>query len=140
MHENPSGAEISDLLRTSRTVAVVGLSGDPGRPSYGVASELRNFGLKILPVNPNLKSPLFGEEPYSSLTEVPEQIDIVDVFRRGEFVLEIAHQAVEVGARALWMQLGVINTQAADFATENSMIVVINRCLAVDYRNLALCG
>ncbi len=99
MYENPGWAEISDILRSAHSIAVVGLSEDPGRPSFGVARELRGFGLRIIPVNPSLTSPVLGEKPYPSLIEVPKQVDIVDIFRRPEFTPEIARQAVEINNR-----------------------------------------
>ena len=136
MHANPSRDEIAYLLRSVQTVAVVGLSDDQRRPSFGVARELRGFGLNIFPVNPNLSSPVLGEEPYPSLRDVPEPVDLVDVFRRSEHAPEVARQAVEIGARVLWLQLGVVSEEAASYAREHGLTVVMDRCLAVDYRNL----
>lgn len=138
MYEHPGWAEISDILRSAHSIAVVGLSEDPGRPSFGVARELRGFGLRIIPVNPGLTSPVLGEKPYPSLIEVPGQVDIVDIFRRPEFTPEIARQAVEIGAGTLWMQLGVVNEEAAKIAADGGLTVVMDRCLAVDYRSLTL--
>jgi uncharacterized protein len=136
MHTNPSRDEISNLLRSVQTVAVVGLSDDPRRPSFGVARELRGFGLNVLPVNPNLTAPVLGEEPYASLREIPTPVDVVDVFRRPEHAPAVAREAVEIGARILWMQLGVVSEEAAAYAGEHGLTVVMDRCLAVDYRNL----
>lgn len=136
MHQNPSRAEIADLLRSATTIAVIGLSDDPGRPSFGVARELRGFGLRVIPVNPGLKTPILGEKPYASLSDVPDPIDIVDVFRRPEFTPDIAREAVKINAGTLWMQLGVINAEAAGIASSAGISVVMNRCLAVDYRDL----
>ena len=133
---NPSEAEIRELLENSRTVAVVGLSDDPRRPSYGVARALQRFGFRIFPVNPNLNDPILGEEPYATVEDIPEQVDIVDVFRRSEKVLPAAEGAVSGGAKTLWMQLGVINEEAARLATDNGLTVVMDRCLAVDYPRL----
>ncbi|WP_119068365.1 CoA-binding protein [Rubrobacter indicoceani] len=138
MYQNPSEAEISDLLKSARSIAVVGLSANPGRPSFEVARELRGFGLRIIPVNPHLSLPVLGERSYSSLLEVEEPVDIVDVFRRPQFAGDVAREAVEVGAGALWLQLGVINHPAAEHAAANGLKAVMNRCLAVDYRRFVL--
>lgn len=134
---NPTKQEIRELLERSQTVAVVGLSEDPYRPSHGVARALQEFGFRIFPVNPNLESPVLGEEPYASVEEIPEPVDIVDVFRRSEKVMPAAEAAVAAGAKALWMQSGVVNEAAARLAAENGLIVVMDRCLAVDYARLA---
>src|SRR5438874_1339275 len=100
------------VINRAHTVAVVGASPNPARPSHEVAAYLRRSGLRVIPVNPALDT-LFGEQAYPSLAEVPEPVDIVDVFRRPEHVEEIARQAVAAGAGALWLQLGVINIPAA---------------------------
>lgn len=133
---NPSEAEIRELLESSRTVAVVGLSDDPRRPSHGVARALQGFGFRIFPVNPNLKGPVLGEKPYATVEDIPEQVDIVDVFRRSENVAPAAEGAVASGAKTLWMQLGVVNEEAARLAADNGLTVVMDRCLAVDYPRL----
>lgn len=133
---NPSEAEIRELLENSRTVAVVGLSDDPRRPSHGVARALQRFGFRIFPVNPNLNGPILGEKPYATVEDIPEQVDIVDVFRRSKKVLPAAEGAVSNGAKTLWMQLGVINEEAARLAADNGLTVVMDRCLAVDYPHL----
>ncbi len=136
MHENPGEDEIRTLLSAAKTVAVVGLSDRPYRTSHAIARALQGFGLRIFPVNPNLAGPVLGEEPYPSLTEIPEQVDIVDVFRRSELVLPVAEDAVASGAKALWMQSGVVNEEAAAHARENGLTVVMDRCIKVDYANL----
>jgi predicted CoA-binding protein len=136
MHENPGAEEIRALLAGSRTVAVVGLSDRPYRTSHSIARALKDFGFRILPVNPNLRGPVLGEKPYASLEEVPEAVDIVDVFRRSEKVMAVAKDAVEAGAKALWMQSGVINEEAAAYARENGLAVVMDRCIMVDYASL----
>ena len=133
MHENPSPQKIRELLAGSRNVAVVGLSGDPSRPSHGVARALQAYGFKIFPVNPNLDGPVLGERPYSSIREIEGPLDIVDVFRDGSKVRPIAEDAVAAGAKALWLQLGVINEEAAKYAAENALTVVMDRCSKVDY-------
>jgi uncharacterized protein len=128
-------AVIERLVRESRTVAVVGLSDNPSRPSHGVARYLVRAGLTVYPVNPKLTR---WEEltAYKSLAEVPAPIDIVDVFRRTEHALAVAHEAVAVGAGALWLQLGVISAEAATVATEAGLDVVMDRCLAVEHREV----
>jgi uncharacterized protein len=136
MHENPGAEEIRALLAGSRTVAVVGLSDRPYRTSHSIARALKDFGFRILPVNPNLRGPVLGEKPYASLEEVPEAVDIVDVFRRSEKVMAVAKDAVEAGAKARWMQSGVINEEAAAYARENGLTGVMDRCIMVDYASL----
>jgi predicted CoA-binding protein len=136
MHENPGTDEIKDLLASSRTVAVVGLSDRPYRTSHSIARALKDFGFRIFPVNPNLRGPVLGEEPYASLEEVPEAVDIVDVFRSSEKVMPIARDAVAVGAKVLWMQSGVINEEAAAYAREHGLTVIMDRCIMVDYASL----
>lgn len=129
-------AVIERLVHESRTVAVVGLSADQTRPSFGIARYLTRAGLTVFPVNPALTS-WQGLTAYASLKDVPEHIDIVDVFRRPEHVPAIAAEAVEVGAGALWMQLGVISPEAAEIAAAGGLDVVMDRCLAVEHREVA---
>ena len=136
MHENPSAGEIQALLEEARTVAVVGLSDRPQRTSHSIARALQQFGFKIFPVNPNLHGPVLGEEPYASVEEIGERVDIVDVFRRSEKVMPTARDAVAAGAKALWMQSGVINEEAAAYAKEHGLTVVMDRCIMVDYTSL----
>lgn len=133
MHENPPPEKIRELLQSSRKVAVVGLSGNPSRPSHDVARALQEHGFEIFPVNPNLDGPVLGERPYASVREIEEPIDIVDVFRDGSKVKPIAEDAVAAGAKALWLQMGVINDEAANYAGENGLTVVMDRCAKVDY-------
>lgn len=128
-------AVIERLVRESRTVAVVGLSDRPGRPSLGVARYLVRAGLTVYPVNPALTA-WEGLTAYKSLTDVPGRIDVVDVFRRPEHVPDIAYEAVAAGAGALWMQLGVISPEAAKIATEAGLDVVMDRCIAVEHREV----
>jgi uncharacterized protein len=136
MHQNPGTEEIRELLVSSRTVAVVGLSERPYRTSHSIARTLQGFGFRIFPVNPNLEGPVLGEEPYASVEEIPEPVDIVDVFRRSEKVMPTARDAVAAGAKALWMQSGVVNEEAATYARENGLTVVMDRCIMVDYASL----
>ena len=136
MHENPSTQEIRELLARSRTVAVVGLSDSPYRTSHSIASSLQGFGFKIFPVNPNLDGPVLGEEPYGLIAEIPDRVDIVDVFRRSEKVMPTARDAVVAGAKALWMQSGVVNEEAASYARDHGLVVVMDRCIKVDHARL----
>jgi predicted CoA-binding protein len=136
MHQNPSTEEIRTLLEGSRTVAVVGLSDKPYRTSHSIARALQDFGFKVFPVNPNLSGPVLGEEPYDSVEEIGDTVDIVDVFRRSEKVMPTARDAVAAGAKVLWMQSGVINEGAAAYAEKNGLTVVMDRCIMVDYTSL----
>ena len=136
MHKNPDATKIKGLLEETRNVAVVGLSDKPYRTSHTIARALQAFGYRIFPVNPNLRGPVLGEEPYTSVSEIPDRIDLVDVFRRSEEVLPVAEDAVAAGAKVLWMQLGVINEEAARYAKEHGLTVVMNRCTKVDYAML----
>ena len=133
MHQNPDEAEIRRLLEGSRSVAVVGLSDKPYRTSHSVARALQGFGYRIFPVNPNLTGPVLGEEPYGRVKEIPEPVDIVDVFRRSELTPPVARDAVAAGAKVLWLQLGVVNEEAARYAEEHGLTVVMDRCLKVDH-------
>jgi len=136
MHENPGPEEIRDLLSGARTVAVVGLSDRRHRTSHAIAQALQGFGFRIFPVNPNLDGPVLGERPYGRVQEIPESVDIVDVFRRGETVFPVAEDAVAAGAKVLWMQSGVVNEPAAAYAREHGLTVVMDRCIKVDYAYL----
>ena len=136
MHKNPDAGEIKSILEESRNIAVVGLSDSPYRTSHAVASALQRAGYRIFPVNPNLTGPILGEEPYATVEEIPEPIDIVDVFRRSEKVAPVAEDAVAAGAKILWMQSGVINEEAAKYAEEHDLTVVMDRCIKVDHARL----
>lgn len=137
MHKNPDSGEIKRILEESRNVAVVGLSDSPYRTSHAIASVLQRAGYRIFPVNPNLTGPVLGEEPYATVEEIPEPIDIVDVFRRSEKVAPVAEDAVAAGAKVLWMQSGVINAEAAEYAAEHGLTVVMDRCIKVDHARFA---
>jgi uncharacterized protein len=132
----PSRDEIRALLQAARTIAVVGLSADPDRPSYGVASYLQREGYTIIPVNPKLVEPVLGEEPFGSLAEIGVPVDIVQIFRRSQFVPPVVEAAIAIGARAIWMQLGVVHAEAAERARAAGLQVVMDRCMAVDHRML----
>jgi len=124
---------IGDLLKTARTIAVVGLSNRPLRPSHGVAFYMQQQGYRIIPVNPNIPSAL-GEKAYASLKDVPEKIDLVNIFRRSEFVPEVVDQAVALAVPAVWMQEGVIHEQAAAKARQAGIFVVMDRCILKEHR------
>jgi predicted CoA-binding protein len=126
---------IPELLRSARTIAVVGLSGNRKRPSYGVSEYLQRAGYRIIPVNPQ-ETEVLGERAYPSLEAVPEHIDIVDVFRRSEFVPEIVEAAIRVGAGAVWMQEGVADDAAAQKARAAGLTVVMDRCILKEHRKL----
>jgi predicted CoA-binding protein len=132
----PEKNEIADLLRTSRVIAVVGLSSNPLRPSHGVAGYMQQRGYHIVPVNPQ-ETEVLGEKAYPSLDEVPGKIDIVDIFRRSEFVPPIVEDAIRLGARAVWMQEGVVHEEAAARARAAGLIVVMDRCILKDHLRLA---
>jgi predicted CoA-binding protein len=136
LHFNPEAGEIRRLLAELRNVAVVGLSEKPYRTSNAIARALQGFGYKIFPVNPNLEGPVLGEDPHATVEEIPERIDIVNVFRRSEKVLPVARGAVTSGARILWLQAGVVNEDAAKYAEEHGLTVVMDRCIMVDYVSL----
>lgn len=130
---------IPELLKTSRTIAVVGLSSKRFRPSYGVAEYMQRNGYHIVPVNPFVKAVL-GEKCYPDLDSIPERVDIVDVFRRAEFVPEIVEAAIRIGARAVWMQEGVVHEEAAARARAAGLEVVMDRCILKDHRRMAFGG
>ncbi|PKL76020.1 MAG: CoA-binding protein [Candidatus Melainabacteria bacterium HGW-Melainabacteria-1] len=120
------------LLRQARTIAVVGLSDSPDRDSYRVARYLIQVGYTIFPVNPGIDE-VMGVKSYKSLLDVPESVDIVDVFRRPEYVPQIVEAAIQTGARALWLQFGVIHAAAAKQARDAGLKVVMDRCIKIDH-------
>ncbi|MDA7968206.1 MAG: CoA-binding protein [Gammaproteobacteria bacterium] len=126
---------IRRMLREHRRIAVVGLSANPDRPSFEVAEYMQARGYEIVPVNPNCVRVL-GEKSYASLEEVPGEIGIVDVFRRAENTPEVAHAAAKVGAKALWLQLGVISEESARIARDGGMEVVMDRCIKIEHERL----
>jgi predicted CoA-binding protein len=127
---------ISEVLHSARTIAVVGLSGKRFRPSYGVSEYMKRAGYRIIPVNPH-ETEVLGEKCYSDLDSVPEAVDIVDIFRRSEFVPAIVEAAIRKGAKAIWMQEGVIHEEAARRAEEAGLTVIMDRCILKDHRRLA---
>lgn len=127
---------VAELLRTARTIAVVGLSSKKSRPSFGVSQYMQRAGYRIIPVNPN-ETEVLGERAYPDLESVPEKIDIVNIFRRPEFVSAIVDAAIRVGARAVWMQEEVIDEEAAARARAAGLTVVMDRCILKEHRRLA---
>jgi predicted CoA-binding protein len=126
---------IDAILRSCRTIAVVGLSGKRYRPSYGVAEYMQKAGYRIIPVNP-LESQVLGEKCYPDLDSVPDAVDIVDIFRRSEFVPEIVEAAIRKGAKVIWMQEGVVHEEAAERAGKAGLVVIMDRCILKDHRRL----
>jgi hypothetical protein len=124
---------VTELLRHAKTIAVVGLSDDPMRPSHGVSAYMQSQGYRIIPVNPQIESSL-GEKAYASLLEVPEKIDIVNLFRRPEFVEEVVNQAIRLKVPAVWMQEEVIHEKAAEKARQAGIFVVMDRCILKEHR------
>jgi uncharacterized protein len=129
----PSTDPILDLLRSSKTIAVVGLSSNPARPSNAVAAYLQSVGYRIIPVNPN-ESEVLGEKSYARLEDVPDPIDIVDVFRRSENIPPVADSAIAIKAKVLWLQLGIENAPAAEKAQAAGLTVIENACLLVEHK------
>jgi len=128
-----------EILNFSRVIAVVGLSPKPDRPSYGVASYLKENGYKIIPVNPEVGE-ILGEVCYPDLSSIPEPVDVVDIFRRSEKVPAIVEEAIKIAAKAVWMQEGVINEPAAARAGEAGLLVVMDRCMLKEHRKLQSSG
>jgi hypothetical protein len=124
---------VTELLKRAKTIAVVGLSDDPMRVSHGVSAYMQGQGYRIIPVNPQIGSSL-GEKAYGSLLEVPEKIDIVNIFRRPEFVEEIVDQAIQLRVPAIWMQEDVIHEKAAEKARAAGIFVVMDRCILQEHR------
>jgi predicted CoA-binding protein len=128
---HPDDAAITNLLASAKTIAVVGLSSKPHRASFGVAQFLQSSGYRMVPVNPN-ESKVLGEKCYARLEDIPEKIDIVDIFRRSELVGEIVDPAIRVGARAVWMQEGVWDEASAERARHADLFVVMDLCIATE--------
>jgi len=129
----PQPDPIAELFRTAKTIAVVGLSDSSMRPSHGVSAYMQSQGYRIVPVNPEIRESL-GEKSYPSLRDVPEKIDIVNIFRRSEFVGEIVDQAIGLKVPAIWMQEGVINEAAAEKARKAGIFVIMDRCILKEHR------
>jgi uncharacterized protein len=126
-----------NLLRSAKTIAVVGLSSRRSRPSYGVSEYMQSVGYRIIPVNPN-ESEVLGEKAYASLDDIPEHVDIVDVFRRSELVPEVVDAAIRIGARGVWMQEGVVHEEAAEKARAAGLEVVMDHCILKEHRKMVV--
>jgi predicted CoA-binding protein len=124
---------IAELLKRAKAIAVVGLSDDPSRPSHAVSAYMQGHGYRIMPVNPQIESCL-GEKAYPSLPDVPEKIDIVNIFRRPEFVEEVVEQAIQLKVPAIWMQQDVVHEKAAEKARQAGIFVVMDRCILKEHR------
>ena len=129
----PQLGPVAELLKRAKTIAVVGISNDPLRPSNGVSAYMQSQGYRIIPVNPRIESCL-GEKAYASLLDVPQKIDIVNIFRRPEFVEEVVDQAIRLKVPAIWMQEGVIHEKAAEKARKAGIFVVMDRCILQEHR------
>lgn len=132
---NASSAEIAEILRNAKTIAVVGLSPKPDRPSHGVTAYMQSQGYKIIPVNPG-HAEILGEKSYKSLLEVPEPVDIVNIFREPSAVPEIVDQAIAKKAKVIWMQEGIVHNAAADKARAAGLKVVMNKCIYKEHARL----
>ena len=134
-YENPPDDRIREILKTYKNVAVVGLSSNEIRPSYSVSRYLQKRGYKIIPVNPK-ETEILGEKVYPHLSDIPEKVDIVDVFRRPEFVPPIVDEAVKIGAKVIWLQEGVVNHPAAIQASQQGVLVIMDKCMLKEHRKL----
>ncbi|MGI8315229.1 CoA-binding protein [Halobacillus mangrovi] len=128
--QNPTKDEIKQLLDESKTIAVVGLSDKPHRTSYQVSKAMQEAGFKIIPVNPSIQESL-GEKSYNSLKDVKEQIDIINVFRRSEYLPEVAQEASQIDAKAFWAQQGVIHEDAYEELKDENMLIIMDMCIKV---------
>lgn len=129
--ENPTREQIKGILERSTTVAVVGLSDNPERVSFMVSEAMQAKGYTIIPVNPNADT-ILGQKSYASLKDIPVPVDIVNVFRRSEHTPPVAEEAVAIGAKTLWLQLGIANEEAAAIAAEGGLEVIMDRCIKVE--------
>jgi len=132
---NPPSEEVQAILKEHKTIAVVGLSPKPERDSHKVARYLREQGYDIIPVNPGQKQ-ILGSRSYPNLKAIPSPVDIVDIFRRPEAIPPIVDDAIEIGAKVVWMQLGIANNQAAEKAREAGLQVVMSKCIKVEHMNM----
>jgi predicted CoA-binding protein len=130
---HPSADVILELLKKCKTIAVVGLSSNPMRPSFGVTEYMQEAGYRIIPVNPN-EMEVLGEKSYARLEDVPEKIDIVNIFRRAEEVAPVVESAIRIGAKAVWMQMGIENEAAAEKARAAGIVVVEDACILVEHK------
>src|SRR5258708_24500365 len=136
-HQNPSDRELKQLLTDATTIAMVGASANPDKTSYGIMQKLQHAGYRVIPVNPR-ETEILGERSYPSLVDIPERIDIIDVFRRAEDTPAIADEAVTIGAKALWLQTGIVNEDAAARAAAGGLTVVMDLCIGATHSLLRI--
>src|SRR5881227_2476670 len=136
-HQNPPDQELKQLLTDATTIAMVGASSNPEKASHGIMQKLQRAGYRVIPVNPR-ESEVLGERSYPSLIDVPERIDIVDVFRRAEDAPAIADDAVTIGAKALWLQIGIVSDEAAARAKQGGLTVVMDLCIGATHSLLRI--
>src|SRR5947209_12140213 len=136
-HRNPTSDDIRALLTTATTIAMVGASSNPEKASHGIMKKLQRVGYRVIPVNPREKDVL-GEKAYGSLVDIPDRVDIVDVFRRAEDTPPIADEAVKIGAKALWLQTGISNDDAAVRAAAGGLMVVMDACIGATHALLRI--
>jgi len=131
-HQNPSDEQLKKILTDATTIAIVGASSNPDKASHGIMQKLQKAGYRVIPVNPS-ESEILGERSYPSLVDVPEPIDIVDVFRRAEDTPGIADEAATIGAKVLWLQSGISSEEAADRAARGGLVTVMDTCIGATH-------
>jgi len=136
-HQTPSADELRKLLTEARTIAMVGASSSPDKPSHGIMRKLLNAGYRVSPVNPR-ETEVQGQKAYPSLRDIPEKVDIVDVFRRAEDTPAIADEAVAIGAKAIWLQSGISNEETARRAQAGGLLAVMDACIGVEHSLLQI--
>jgi uncharacterized protein len=136
-HQNPSPDVLRNLLTEARTIAMVGASSSPDKPSHGIMRKLLTAGYRVIPVNPR-ETEVLGQKAYPSLRDVPEKVDIVDVFRRAEDTPPIADDAVAIGAKAIWLQSGISNEETARRAEAGGLLTVMDACIGVEHSLLQI--
>ena len=132
MHKNPSDDELKSILAAANTIAVVGASSNPEKASYGIMQRLQSVGYRVIPVNPR-ETEVLGEKAYPSLADIPQRVDIVDVFRRAEDTPSVADEAVKIGAKVLWLQSGIASEDAAARARAGGLTAVMDTCIATEH-------
>jgi len=133
--QNPDDETLANLLKEAKAIAVYGCSPKPDRTSHQITAFLIEKGYEVYPVHPQAES-ILGRKCYAKLADIPVHIDIVDVFRKAEFTAEVARQAVEIGAGAFWLQLGIVNEESWQIASEGGAVAIMDRCIAIDHRRL----
>ena len=129
-HTNPTNEELFELLSKAKTIAMIGASSNPEKTSHGIMKKLQSVGYRVIPINPN-ETEILGEKCYASLVDIPEKVDIVDVFRKAETTIPIAEDAIKIKAKVLWLQSGIINEDTAAIAKKGDLIMVMDECIAV---------